>query len=68
MEFSSDQIVYDVMQGIISNFLEVLDLLNTLFLESLDPIVVGEDMLFQLLLKIWELNQDLLVVILVKHG
>ena len=68
MEFPSDQIVYDVMQGVISNFLEVLNLLDTLFLEPLDPIVVGEDMLFQLLLKIWELNQDLLVVILVEHG
>ena len=68
MKFPSDQIVYDVMQGVISNFLEVLYLLNTLFLEPLDPIVVSKYMLFQLLLKIWELDQDLLVIILVKHG
>ena len=47
---------------------EYHNFLDTLFLEPLDPIVVGENMLFQLLLEIWELDQDLLVVILVKHG
>ena len=56
------------MESIISYFLKVLNLLNTFFLELLNPIIIGEDMLFQLLLEIWELDQDLLVVVLVQHG
>ena len=49
-------------ESIFANILEVLHLFNALSLELLHSILVAEDVLLELLLEAWELNEYLLVV------
>jgi len=58
--------VDDVVDSVIADVLEVVNLGDALNLELLHAIVVGEDSLFELLLEVGELDQNLLVVVLVE--
>lgn len=66
--FLSFKVVDDVVKSFVIDVLEVLDLLERLHNEHFDPILVGEDMLHQLLFQIWELDQDVLVVRLLQFS
>ena len=55
------QIVYDIMQSIVSDILEVVDLLNVFTDESLHAVIICINTLFQLIEQVRELNQDLFV-------
>ena len=50
------QVVNDIMEGSISDVLEVPNFLNAWDCESLHPIFISENGLFELLLQVWEFN------------
>ena len=52
------------MKCVVSNVFEVVNLLDATHHEFLHLIVVLKNVLFQLVLQVWELNQDLFVLVL----
>ena len=50
------QVVNDIMEGVVSDVLEVLNFLNARDCESLHPVFISENGLFELLLQVWEFN------------
>lgn len=61
------EVVNNVMQGVIPDIFEVLNPLNTFLCKSLHPVIVVENSLLELFLKLWEFDKHLFVLWFLKH-